>query len=38
LGIVDVEACPSFDTNGDGEVTVDELVRAVSFALDGCEQ
>ena len=27
--------CPG-DFNGDGEVTVNELVRAVTYALDGC--
>jgi hypothetical protein len=27
--------CPG-DFNGDGEVTVNELVRAVNYALDGC--
>ncbi len=29
------DSCPG-DVNGDGEVTVDELVRAVNHALNGC--
>jgi hypothetical protein len=28
--------CPSFDTNNDQRVTVDELVRGVTDALNGC--
>ena len=32
-----VSPCPG-DLNGDGKVTVDELVRAVNSALDGCTE
>lgn len=30
------ETCPSFDVNDDGQVTVDEIITAVSNALLGC--
>jgi hypothetical protein len=30
------ELCPAADGNGDARVTVDELVRAVTRALNGC--
>lgn len=33
--VADAQACPG-DVNGDGQVTVDELVRAVNSALYGC--
>jgi hypothetical protein len=36
LGALPLEACPPFDRNEDGAVTVDELVAAVSNALYGC--
>jgi glucose/arabinose dehydrogenase len=36
LGIRGVDACPEFDANGDGDVTIDELVQAVNNALTGC--
>jgi hypothetical protein len=36
LGRRPVTACPAFDRNGSGEVTIDELIAAVSNALDGC--
>ncbi len=36
LGTTSVDACPSFDTNGDDAVTIDELVAAVNRALTGC--
>jgi hypothetical protein len=36
LGILPLEACPSFDINGTGDVTVEELIRAVGNALNGC--
>jgi len=32
-----VDECPAFDRNFDRIVTVDELLRAVNAALDGCE-
>ncbi|MFN8641338.1 MAG: hypothetical protein U0802_06650 [Candidatus Binatia bacterium] len=31
-----VEACPAFDTLGDGTVGISELVRAVDALLRGC--
>ena len=37
LGIASVEQCPAIDVNGDGEVTIDELISAVGQALQGCE-
>jgi hypothetical protein len=36
LGSASLDQCSSFDTNGDGEVTVGELVRAVNNAVTGC--
>jgi hypothetical protein len=36
LGIEDVASCAAADSNGDSDVTVDEIVSAVSNALDGC--
>jgi hypothetical protein len=36
LGSAAVEACPEFDTSGDGTVTVNELIAAVNRALGGC--
>jgi hypothetical protein len=36
LGILPLDACPSFDINGTGDVTVAELIRAVGNALNGC--
>ena len=33
----DLDSCPSFDGNGNGNVTVDELIGAVRDALDGCD-
>jgi hypothetical protein len=29
-------SCPSLDANGDGVVTIDEVIRAVNGALTGC--
>jgi hypothetical protein len=29
-------ACPEFDSSGDGQVTVDEILQAVNVALTGC--
>jgi hypothetical protein len=37
LGIADVSICRAFDTDGDGQVFVDEIVTGVNNALDGCE-
>lgn len=36
LGTIDLGTCPSFDANQDGEVTVTELLQAVSATLNGC--
>ncbi len=36
LGILPLDACPSFDSGGDGEVTIEELIAAVNDALAGC--
>jgi Cohesin domain len=36
LGVLPLDACGAFDANGDGRVTVDELVNAISNALYGC--
>lgn len=36
LGEVGIDACPSFDTNHDGVVSIDELVRAAGALLNGC--
>jgi hypothetical protein len=32
----DLSLCPAADGNGDMTVTVDEIVRAVNHALNGC--
>ncbi len=36
LSSLQVEDCLSLDTNNDDRVTVDELVRVVNAALNGC--
>jgi hypothetical protein len=36
LGIEDISSCGGADLNGDGDVTVEEIVSAVTNALDGC--
>jgi hypothetical protein len=36
LGTTTVEACSGLDSNGDGRVTITELVGAVGAALHGC--
>jgi hypothetical protein len=28
--------CGSGDTNGNGEITIDEIIRAVNRVLEGC--
>jgi len=33
-----LDECPAMDTNGDGVITVNELVQAVNVALDTCPQ
>ena len=37
LGDLSLTSCPALDANGDGTATVDELLRAVGNALDGCQ-
>jgi len=36
LGEQSIDACPGFDRSADGDVSVDEIVAAVTAALDGC--
>ncbi|MFN8642606.1 MAG: hypothetical protein U0802_13500 [Candidatus Binatia bacterium] len=36
LGTQPVSTCPAADRNGDGRVTIDDLVAAVGSVLDGC--
>jgi hypothetical protein len=36
LGRAAIDACPAFDENGDDAVGINELIRAVSHALQGC--
>jgi hypothetical protein len=36
VGSRPLAACASFDSNADGQVTIDELVTAVNAALNGC--
>ena len=36
LGTTSIDACSSFDTNGDGAVTINELIASVNRALTGC--
>ncbi|HVM97812.1 MAG TPA: EF-hand domain-containing protein [Candidatus Acidoferrales bacterium] len=36
LGDAALDQCPAFDVNGDGEVTLDEILRAVNSALQDC--
>jgi hypothetical protein len=36
LGESTLDECPEIDGNGDGDVTIDELVNAVGSALTGC--
>jgi hypothetical protein len=36
LGSAALNACPSYDTNGDGTIEVDELITAVNNAQAGC--
>jgi len=36
LGNADISTCPAFDRNGDGMVSINELIAAVNAALDGC--
>jgi hypothetical protein len=36
LGVTSVDICEEMDANGDGTITVDELIVAVNRALTGC--
>lgn len=36
LGNAPLSSCPVFDSSGDGQVTVNELIQAVNAALVGC--
>jgi hypothetical protein len=36
LGLAAPETCLAGDANGDGHITVDEIVSAVNRALTGC--
>jgi len=36
LGSAPVSSCSPGDTNGDGEITVNEIIQAVNRALTGC--
>jgi cysteine-rich repeat protein len=36
LGMQPLSACVVLDTSGDGRVSIDELIRAVNAALNGC--
>jgi len=36
LGEAQLSSCPAFDSDGDGEVRIQELIRAVNAALGGC--
>jgi hypothetical protein len=36
LGTAPIENCTAGDANGDGEITVDEVVAAVSNSLQDC--
>jgi len=38
LGNLPLSACPAFDVNGDGKVTINELIRAVNAALNSPPQ
>ena len=36
LGTAPVSACMAGDANGDGEITINEIVAGVNNALNGC--
>jgi hypothetical protein len=38
LGRQSIDACPLFDQNNDGQVTVEEIIFAVNLALSGCPE
>jgi hypothetical protein len=37
LRLLSIDACPPFDTSGNGSVEVSEIVAAVRAALLGCD-
>ena len=37
LGMESVDACPNGDADGDGQVTISEVIASVRHALDGCD-
>ena len=37
LGLAPASQCPSFDANGDAQITINELIDAVNSALSGCK-
>ncbi len=36
LGNTSLNQCPVFDSSGEGEVTINEIIQAVNNALNGC--
>lgn len=36
LGMQSLNDCPSFDVNGNNQVTIEEIIQAVDAALNGC--
>jgi len=36
LGQLDASACAAGDVNHDGDITIDEILRAVNVALTAC--
>jgi len=36
LGLMSIDSCPSFDVDRNGQITIDELIRATNSALNGC--
>jgi len=36
LGEASLDRCTSLDVNGDGVITVDEVILAITQALEGC--
>jgi hypothetical protein len=36
LGLQPIDACPAFDPDGSGTVTINELIQAVNNSLNGC--
>jgi hypothetical protein len=36
LGLASTDTCTRADVNSDGQVSIDELIKAVNAALSGC--